>query len=474
MAQLNTRYRKPQLPPQGGTAPQAFEPSNTMRTHEGAPAAKISPEMALRRSVCSCLLFENEHYEDGQAIADRIKDLVGQVSTKAVIDLAYDARSHFNLRHVPLLLLAAVAAPGRGGSREIGDALAATIQRPDELSEFVAIYAKVWGVAPNAVKKRLSAQVKKGLAAAFNKFDQFQLARYFSQSGEKDAIVRGRDVLFLAHPKPADETKAALFKRIAAKEAIAEGGADSWEVNLSKGADKKETFERQLRDGKIGYLAILRNIRGMIEAKVDPALIEAGILARRGARRVLPFRYVAAARACPQMTPALDRALQAAIADAPKLPGKTIVLVDVSGSMNEKLSAKSDLSRMDAAAALAALISGDDIRVFTLSQQLVEVKCERGLSGIDAVIRSQLHGGTYLGQSIRALHAVPADRLIVLTDEQSHDHVGGPRVRFGYMVNVASAKYGVGYGEPWIHLDGFSETILRWIGEYEQLGRKAA
>ena len=154
MASLNTR-RQPQLPPQGGRPPQVFEPSNTLRTHEGAPAASISIEQQLRRSVCSCLLWEDEFYESGQTIADRIVSLVGQCETQLVADLAVDARSHFHLRHVPLLLLAALAAPGRGGSRVIGDAIRDAIQRPDELSEFVAIYAKVYGVAPSAVKKRM-------------------------------------------------------------------------------------------------------------------------------------------------------------------------------------------------------------------------------------------------------------------------------------------------------------------------------
>lgn len=467
MASLNTR-RKPSLPPQGGLAPQVFEPSNTLRTHEGAPAARISPEQALRRSVCSCLLWEREAYEDGQDIASRIASLAAEVSPKVVADLAYDARTHFNLRHVPLLLCAVLARTG-SGSRLVGDTIAATIQRPDELSEFLAIYAKVNGVAPSAVKKKLSAQTKKGLAAAFRKFDAYQLAKYFSPSGQKDQAVRGRDVMFLAHPKPADETQAELWKRVAAREAIAEGGAETWEVALSGGADKKETFERLLRDNKLGYLALLRNLRNMVQADVDRELIKAAIIERRGARRVLPFRYVAAARACPQMEPAIDQALSEAIADMPVLPGKTAILVDVSGSMDARLSGKSDLTRMDAAAALASVIHGD-LRVFTFSDRIVEVPPRRGMAGIDAVIRSQMHSGTYLGKAISALGGIEMDRLIVITDEQAHDHVPVPNAEHAYLINVASAKNGVGYGERWVHLDGFSEQVIRFVHEFEELG----
>jgi len=162
------------------------------------------------------------------------------------------------------------------------------------------------------------------------------------------------------------------------------------------------------------------------------------------------------------------------------LPGKTIVLVDVSISMNEKLSAKSELTRLDAAAALAAIVYGD-VRMFSFSAGnikyagdewngspvLVEVPPRRGMAGIDAIVRSQERGGTMLGQAVKEANALPHDRLIVITDEQSADKVPDPASKHAYMINVASAKNGVGYGR-WTHLDGFSERVLRWIGEYER------
>jgi hypothetical protein len=205
----------------------------------------------------------------------------------------------------------------------------------------------------------------------------------------------------------------------------------------------------------------------MVSADVDTDLMRQAILARKGADRVLPFRYVAAARACPQMEPALDQALSEAIAELPPLSGKTIVLVDVSGSMNDRLSSKSDLTRMDAAAALASLIHGD-LRVFTFSQALVEVPPRRGMAGVDAIIRSQAHGGTALAGAVKAINDnFPCDRLIVITDEQATDgRVPDPVAKRAYMVNVASSKNGVGYGR-WTHLDGFSEGILRWINVTE-------
>lgn len=474
MASLNiSRTRgaslaKPQLPPQGGLAPQRFEPSNSQRTHEGAPAAWISPELMLRRSVCSCLLWEDEFYEDGKTIAARISELVSQCPPKVVADLARDARTHLHLRHVPLLLTASLAVKGTRAAGMIGDAITDVIQRADELSEFVAVYMKVHGISREELPRRMSAQVKKGLARAFAKFDDHQLAKYFSQSGEKEAAIRGRDVMFLAHPRPVGKEREDLYRRIASKEAIVEGGADTWEVALSSGADKRETFERLLKDGNLGYMALLRNLRNMVNAKVDLDLVKDAILARKGARRVLPFRYVSAARACPAMAPYLDRALAEAIADMPGLPGKTVILVDVSGSMNGKLSGKSDLTRMDAAATLAMIIPGD-AEVYSFSNHTVHVPMtERGLAGVDKIRRSQMNGGTMLGAAVRDVSRTPMDRLIVLTDEQAHDHVSAPAGVKAYMINVASARNGVGYGE-WVHLDGFSEQTLRWIREFENL-----
>src|ERR1700722_9244353 len=72
-------------------------------THEGAPAAlHLTIEQQLRRSVLSCLLWEKEFYEDGVSIADRIVALAEQASPAMVAALAVEARSKFNLRHVPL------------------------------------------------------------------------------------------------------------------------------------------------------------------------------------------------------------------------------------------------------------------------------------------------------------------------------------------------------------------------------------
>jgi hypothetical protein len=61
------------------------------------------------------------------------------------------------------------------------------------------------------------------------------------------------------------------------------------------------------------------------------------------------------------------------------------------------------------------------------------------------------------------------DRLIVITDEQSHDRVPVPKHGRGYVVNVASYRNGVGYG-AWTHIDGWSEAIIEYIRSVEAPG----
>jgi len=97
---------------------------------------------------------------------------------------------------------------------------------------------------------------------------------------------------------------------------------------------------------------------------------------------------------------------------------------------------------------------------------VVEVPPRRGMAGVDAILRSQPSNGTLLGKAMRKINTIAHDRLIVITDEQSQDPVPDPVSGKAYMINVASAKNGVGYG-PWTHIDGFSENVLNYIREHE-------
>lgn len=422
-------------------------------THEGAKAiAGLKPADQLRRSVMSCMLWEGEFYEDGVSIADRIAATAAGVPTDQLAEIAIEAREQGNLRHVPLLLLTELAK--RGGAIT-GDTIARVIKRADEMPELLSLY---WRNGKTPISK----QMKRGLSEAFRKFDAYQLAKY-----NRDRDIKLRDVLFLTHAKPKDAEQAEVWKQLIDGTLSA---PDTWEVNLSGGADKKETFTRMLAEGKLGYMALLRNLRNMEQAGVDRKLIGDAIVARKGgAHRLLPFRYLSAARAVPSFEPQLDKALTEAINEMPTLKGTTLVLVDVSGSMNwGQISAKSDLSRMDAAACLGAIVNGEDVRVFSFANSVVEVPARKGMSGVDAIIRSQSHGGTDLGGAIRKMNTIAHDRLIVITDEQSQSRVPNPVAERAYLINVASYQNGIGYRNGWTHIDGFSEAVLKYIHASEQ------
>jgi hypothetical protein len=170
---------------------------------ERPSTAIISPEIALRRTVLDGLLSESQFCGPDVTLADRIASLVPQVDAVAVASLAVEARERTQRCLMALLLVREMA---RHSSHRalVGATLARVIQHANEISDFVAIY---WSHG----RQPLSAQVKKGLAAAFAKFDGHELAEC-----DRSGSVRLRDVLFLCHPRPRNITQEVLWKQLAA------------------------------------------------------------------------------------------------------------------------------------------------------------------------------------------------------------------------------------------------------------------
>jgi len=259
-------------------------------THEGARGKRFTPEMALKRTLMNCLLWEDQFYEDGVAIADRIKALVPEVEPARAAALAVEAREVMKLRHAPPLVLPEMARhqTHRG---LVADTLARVIQRPDEMTELLAIYwADALGPGQQRKRQPVSAQIKKGLARALTKFDAYQLAKY-----DRDGAVRIRDVLFLVHAKPKDADQEKVWRQLVDGELAS---PDTWEVSLSSGKDKRATFERLIAEKRLGGLALLRNLRLMQQAQVPRQTIAEAISAMR-TDRILPYRFITAARYAP-------------------------------------------------------------------------------------------------------------------------------------------------------------------------------
>jgi len=426
------------------------------RTHEGAVAQNVSAKAELRRTVLTCLLWEDAFYEKGSGIAARVAELVRAGKPEDVAALAREARGEMQLRHVPLFLVRELARR-KGTGPLVAETLEQVIQRADELGEFVALYWK-------EKKEPLSAGVKRGLARAFTKFDAYQLAKY-----NRESTVKLRDVLFLCHAKPRNAEQAADWKKLVDGTLEA---PDTWEVALSARQGKKETFERLLEEGKLGGMAVLRNLRLMTAAGVSPKLIRQRL--DKGVARALPFRFVTAARYAPKLEDALEAAMLKGIAGLSKLEGSTGLLVDVSGSMNYRLAKKGETTRMDAAAGLAILLreKAEEFSIATFSEACVELLPRRGFALRDAIVKSQAHSGTYLKHALTQLYGSAEwqglDRLIVVTDEQSHDGILPAWTRKAYVVNVAPYKNGLSYGNGWTHIDGWSERVVEYIAAVEK------
>lgn len=420
--------------------------------HNGLKVKSISPEAKLLRMTMAHMLFEKQFYVDGEDSYQTLQKLVAEVSPEFVASVARKARSEFKLRHVPLALMRGLAKNGTLKAQDLAD----VIQRADEMPEFLSLYWKDG-------KQPISNQVKKGLALAFGKFNEYQLAKY----DRNNSAISIRDTLFLSHPKPANAAQAELFKKVADQKLET---PDTWETELSAGAAKKDTFERLMSERKLGALAFLRNLRNMEQSGVSEAAIRA-YGATLNTERVLPFRFIAAARIVPKYEDMLEQMMFKCLEKHEKLPGKTLLLVDCSGSMfGTKVSAKSDLDRFDAAAALAVLCREicENVEIFGFANDAVRVPNRRGFALVDA-IRKSTNGGTNLGQALATANREVGnyDRVIVFTDEASSTKPAKLVGARGYILNVAAYENGLNM-DDFITISGFSEASLDYIQMFEK------
>ncbi len=459
-------------------------------TYEGGVAdPHQKPFQELERAVATCLLFERTYYESGLRLAQRIASLCDHVTDVQLSELAVRARNEWRLRHVPLWLCRQLA---RLGSPLTSKTMAVVIQRPDEMTEFLSLYWK------SQEGRTLSKQVKLGLRLAYEKFSPYQLAKW-----NRDGEVKLRDVLFMVHAvpsitkeeeadwKPSPESVALAINRKGYQRGhtqrhrtgqgevfrkLIDGELeppDTWEVALSAGANKLETWTRLLEEKKLGQMALLMNLRNMKQAKVPDRVVREAILSASYRGKALPFRYVTAARHAPHLADVLSEAMLNAIDRSQPLGGKTAIIVDVSASMDAELSGKSTMSRMDVGAALAVLVREvcESVRVFSFSHQIVEVMNVRGLPLVTGILNSQAHGGTYLGAATTAvMRDERFDRILVVTDEQAHDSLPKCGVSNGYLINVAPYQPALPAKHMgWTRISGWSERIMDWIHLEEEI-----
>ena len=284
-----------------------------------------------------------EHRQNG-VNEERILQLAEQLASEDPVFLlrltAY-ARRECALRSVSHLL---AAVTGRHAPAYAKAAIRAAARRPDDLCGILSDYKRIYGKPfPNALRK--------GLAETFRTFDADSLARYRGGRGS----VTLRDLVRICHPAPENEVQEKLFRRIARGELAA---PFSWQTELSARGNTREVWDELIRSGELGYFDMLRNLRSMFRtgADVGPVLAVLSDPARAKEAELFPYRIYSAYLALKregfltaEAEQALEKAAMASVAGLPRIPGRTLIVVDVSGSMREKVSPRSSVTWADLA-----------------------------------------------------------------------------------------------------------------------------
>lgn len=454
------------------------------KTFEGGPAIIENDEFLLRRTVLSAMLGEDNFYEDGVSVMDRIEKLSLKVSPEKVASLAIECRNNFHLRHVPLLLITQLAKTEKGKAL-LRETAKEVIKRADEIAETLAIY---WRNRKDTKSKKLSKQLQKALGDAFNRFDEYQFGKY---KGESKGITL-KDALRLVHPVPVSSEQSELFKKIV-EETLSV--PDTWETNMSKlgqefkgeelDSKKRDMWLRLMKENKLGGLALIRNIRNMLNVGVSENKVVDGIN-RNAFKHVLPFRFLTSME---YSTEKIERALFDAmvrnVKEVTKLKGKTLVLLDNSGSMNSVISSKSTVKRSQVANALGVVAEQlcESSVVYQYDTRLVRPN-GNGFTLWKTMKDNFLNGGTSTGSCLSEALRSQDDvkRVIIITDEQSNDRLPAlPNGCIGYIINVAPYQYGMSNGydvkyfvdgkkkSGYIRINGFSDVVFEYIREYENL-----
>ncbi|EDP98294.1 TROVE domain-containing protein [Kordia algicida OT-1] len=347
--------------------------TQVITNHQGEKAYKMTPEMELYSAVVTTSL-EKTTYENTSDRVKRIQKLVRNCDPVFVAKLAVYARTKMNLRSIPVVLAVELGKIHKGDNL-VSKTIYNIVQRADEITEVLAYYQTA--NKRNGVKKlnRLSKQVQKGIAKAFTKFDEYQFAKY-NRKGD----VTLKDALFLTHPKATSEDQQYIFNKIVNNNLET---PYTWEVELSKVGQQyfasaeakreavKATWETLIYSKKVGYMAIMRNLRNILQADVSPDCISqvANYLSNEQAvlrSRQLPFRFLSAYNEIQLINSPYTSYILEALEDAIQISAQNIqgfdihtrvlMACDVSGSMFSPVSKKSKIQCYDIGLVLAMLL----------------------------------------------------------------------------------------------------------------------
>lgn len=388
--------------------------TNRMENLAGGEAFIQSPKLEFV-SILLTSFVKDQYYRSASDGLKRVKELMSAISDKEFLaKAAVYARTKFGMRSISHAVAAEIAGTVKGQewTKNFFDKI---VYRPDDMTEILAYYYTVYGKnEPNALRK--------GFANAFSRFDEYHLAKY-KREGQEVSLV---DVVNLVHPKHTE----AISKLV--KGTLKP--ADTWETKLSA-AGKAETEEEKdelkgkawadlIKEKKIGYFALLRNLRNILEQAPDLVDEACALLMDEKMIKkslVLPFRFLTAGdelrkvnfEGTQKMIVALNEALEISVANVPRFEGKTLIALDVSGSMSGQ---PAEIARLFSAILLKANAGDADLIEFDNSAEYVTINPMDSLVTIAKSIGGA-RGGTDLGAPLEEANK-KYDRIIYLSDMQ--------------------------------------------------------
>jgi hypothetical protein len=389
----------------------------------GHAAYRMADKSKLVSQVLTSFFNEAKFYGDNSTeLQETIKRVIAK-EPEFVAKLAVYARREFNMRTVSHVL-AAHLAHEPAGKPFAKNVVKAICLRGDDATEVLACYLDLFGKPiPNALRK--------GLADVLRGFNEYTMAKY---KGTGNA-VKMRDLLCLCRPTPTNTAQAEMWKRCLENKLQI---PYTWETELSAKGNNAETWEALIDSGKVGYMALLRNLRNILTARpnnVDKVLdtIQNPEAVKRS--KQLPFRFLSAYRevsniAGSRVFDALENAVEASIENMPKLPGTTVIAVDTSGSMSCSLSHNSKV-RCGEVAMLLGLIANkicDNSIFYTFNTQIKKYAVSQRTGILDTVVNHcSCGGGTIMRLPFLEMITdnIKADRIIILSDIECNDPYDG-------------------------------------------------
>lgn len=473
-------------------------PDSTVN-HEGGLAFQMDLKAKLATQVLTSFV-ESKFYTDKKTSTKEVSETtqaVLQFDPEFVLKLAVYARKVMNLRSIPLFLLNEFALSGVyvPDSRRYVNAC---INRPDEIGELLALSMKSRLGHPEEKfrGKKSSMFILKGLAPAFNKFDEYQFSKYKGEGNE----VSLKNALFMVHPAPKDEVQQGLFNKIADN---ALTPADTWENIISNKGPSRETWEAILSSGRMGYMAVLRNLHNFLRHGVNSELVVSKLTNPTAIQKSkqYPFRFYSAYKVLKESEyyekaklylEALNRAMEISVANVPRIPGKSLILVDVSGSMTwQTISEHSKMTPADIAGIFGAISSKiceeSDLVVFADEFGRVMFEENQGiLTRMNMIASANVGGGTEAWRPMEYARKIKSayDRIFLFSDMQCYtadrDFYRSFATEFiKYQREISPAfLYSVdltGYGTAQVPqennrvviLAGFSEKLFDFIPKFE-------